>query len=160
MSPVSKRNPPPAWALAFSSIAAELSIPTVSAAWSRAWSARVSSPVPQPRSTARPPGEQIVKRLGPLLLEALVLDRVPGVGHLLRVHERVAHGGGRHEVLLDRPRRGPADQVQLRAGLVVGPRRPAPAERLLPHHRAGRLVVDVEIARRVAQVGGYLVDRL
>ena len=41
---------------AFSSIASDESIPSVSAAPVRRCSSSVSSPVPQPRSTARPPG--------------------------------------------------------------------------------------------------------
>ena len=57
----------------------------------------------------------------------------------------------RRERLLDRPRAHPAHQVQLRAGLVVRARRARAAERLLADHRAGRLVVDVEVAGRVAQ---------
>ena len=38
---------------------------------------------------------------------------------------------GRHERLLDGPGRGPAEQVEWRAGLVVGAGRPAATEGLL-----------------------------
>src|SRR5690349_5053544 len=64
---------------------------------------------------------------------------------------RVAVVGRRHEGLLDRPRRGPAQQVDRRAGLVVGAGGPTAAEGLLPDDRAGGLVVDVEVARGEAQ---------
>ena len=43
-------------------------------------------------------------------------------------------------------------RFQQRAGLVVGPDGPRAAERLLTDDRAGRLVVDVEVAGRVAQL--------
>src|SRR6476620_2279212 len=74
-----------------------------------------------------------------------------GISPLLLGHERVLVVGGGRERLLERPRAGPAHQVELRARLVVraGPARAA--ERLLPDHRTGGLVVDVEVPRRVAQ---------
>ena len=57
-------------------------------------------------------------------------------------------GDGRgDEGLLDRAGADPAQQVVDRARLVVRARRPTAAERLLADHRAGRLVVDVEVAR-------------
>src|SRR4029077_17915987 len=46
-----------------------------------------------------------------------------------------------------------------RPGLVVGAAGPRPAERLLPDDRTGRLVVDVEVARREAQRVGGARDR-
>src|SRR6201989_2183888 len=52
------------------------------------------------------------------------------------LHVRVVVVGGRDERLLDGASRRPAQQVQRRAGLVVGARRPRPTERLLTHHRA------------------------
>src|SRR5690606_26867418 len=55
------------------------------------------------------------------------------------IHRRVAH-------FLDRSRRHPAIQVEDAAGLVVGTRRAATTERLLSHHCAGALVVDVVVA--------------
>src|SRR3954470_12700466 len=67
-------------------------------------------------------------------------------------HEGIAVVGRRVEGLLDRARAHPADQVPQRAGLVVRPRGARAAERLLADDGAGRLVVDVEIARRVAQL--------
>ena len=61
-------------------------------------------------------------------------------------HVGVAVVGRGDEGLLDRAGRGPAHQVGRGAGLVVGAGRPRPAERLLADDRAGRLVVDVEVA--------------
>src|SRR4030042_4367546 len=49
-------------------------------------------------------------------------------------HERVAVVAGRVEGLLHRAGADPADEVQLRARLVVCAGGPGPAERLLPHH--------------------------
>src|SRR5919197_4179252 len=72
----------------------------------------------------------------------------PAVGR----HERVAVVGRRDERLLDRAGAHPADQVPHRARLVVRPRRARAAERLLPDNGAGRLVVDVEVSRRVAEL--------
>ena len=78
--------------------------------------------------------------------------------HDSHLHVRVAVVGRRDERLLDRAGRRPAQQVQRRAGLVVGARGARPAERLLPDHRAGGLVVDVEVARRVAQPAAAAVQ--
>src|SRR5687767_6780220 len=64
---------------------------------------------------------------------------------------RVAVVGRRDECLLDRPGRGPAQQVDRGAGLVVGAGRTTATEGLLPDDRAGGLVVDVEVARGEAQ---------
>ena len=75
------------------------------------------------------------------------------------LHVRIAVVGRRRERLLDRARRDPADEVPQRARLVVGARRARAAERLLPDDGAGRLVVDVEVAGRVAQARARLVDR-
>ena len=74
-------------------------------------------------------------------------------------HERVAVVARRTEVLLHGPGADPAHQIQLRAGLVVGARGPRAAERLLTDHRAGRLVVDVEVAGGITQRRGRLDDR-
>ena len=63
----------------------------------------------------------------------------------------------RVERLLDGARRGPAQQVLRRAGLVVRAGRPRAAEGLLPDDRPGGLVVDVEVARGEAQ--GVLRER-
>src|SRR5947209_13611684 len=75
------------------------------------------------------------------------------------LHVRIAPVGGGHERLLDRPRRHPPRQVGHRARLVVGAAGPRAAEGLLPDHGPGRLVVDVEVPRRVAQARHALVDR-
>ena len=75
----------------------------------------------------------------------------PRRGRATSAHVRVAVVLRRDERLLDRARRGPAQQVDRGAGLVVGARGPAAAERLLADDRAGRLVVDVEVAGREAQ---------
>src|SRR5688500_3144611 len=55
------------------------------------------------------------------------------------------------EGLLDRAGRDPADEVPHRAGLVVRPARAGAAEGLLADDRARGLVVDVEVAGRVAE---------
>src|SRR5690606_25476252 len=57
----------------------------------------------------------------------------------------------RDERLLDGPGADPAGQIEDRTGLVVGAGGAGAAERLLADHRAGGLVVDVEVARREAQ---------
>src|ERR1700679_3848414 len=66
-------------------------------------------------------------------------------------HVRVPVVGRRDEQLLDVAGADPADQVEDRAGLVVGAAGPGTAEGLLPDDRPGRLVVDVEIAGAEAQ---------
>src|SRR3970040_961419 len=48
--------------------------------------------------------------------------------------ERIAVVRRRIEPLLDRPRGHPAQEVQVRAGFVVGSAGPRAAERLLAHH--------------------------
>src|SRR3954471_18709443 len=57
----------------------------------------------------------------------------------------VAPRDRRLEGLLESARRDPPHEVQPRAGLVVGAAAARPTERLLTHHRPGRLVVDVEV---------------
>ena len=73
-------------------------------------------------------------------------------------HVRVAVVRRRDERLLDRARRRPAQQVLRGAGLVVGARGAAAAERLLADDGAGRLVVDVEVAGGEAQPLGRVGD--
>src|SRR3954453_11184446 len=73
--------------------------------------------------------------------------------------ERIAVVARRDERLLDRARADPADQVPHRASLVVRAGCARAAERLLADDGAGRLVVDVEVARRVAQSRLRRVDR-
>src|SRR4029079_5861862 len=70
----------------------------------------------------------------------------------LGVHVGVAVVLRRHERLLDGARRGPAQQVDRGPVLVVVAAGPAAAERLLADDRTGRLVVDVEVAGREAQL--------
>src|SRR5207244_5548003 len=67
-------------------------------------------------------------------------------------HERVAVVGRGHERLLDRTGAHPTDQVPHRARLVVRAGSARAAERLLTDDGAGRLVVDVEITRRIAKL--------
>src|ERR1700761_7095615 len=74
--------------------------------------------------------------------------------------KRVAVVGRGDERLLDRTGLRPPQQFERRSRLVVRAARARAAERLLADHRAGRLVVDVEVAGRVAQRGGRLDDRL
>ena len=66
----------------------------------------------------------------------------------------------RQEVFLDRPRRTPADQVQLAAGLVVGSRGSSAAEGLQPDAGGGCLIVDIEVPRRVSEDVFGSVDRV
>src|SRR5205823_9056164 len=68
---------------------------------------------------------------------------------LLLVHERIRVIGRRRERLLDCARRHPTHEIQLRSRLVIRPRAARAAEWLLTDDRAGGLVVDVEVARRV-----------
>ena len=85
----------------------------------------------------------------------------PGAaGSFVRLKERVAVVRRRHERLLDRARAHPADQVPDRARLVVRARRARAAEGLLADDGARRLVVDVEVASRVAEGLVRLVDRV
>src|SRR5690606_34562442 len=79
-------------------------------------------------------------------------------------HVRVGVVRRGYEVLLDHSWRDPPEQVVPGAGLVVGPACPGAPEGLLADDRAGRLVVEVEVARRVPQGlgrpgGGPLVVR-
>src|SRR2546421_8085202 len=67
---------------------------------------------------------------------------------------------GRYERLLDRARADPADQVPHRARLVVRAGRACAAERLLADDGSRRLVVDVEVAGRVAEAVTRRLDRL
>src|SRR5689334_18184547 len=78
-------------------------------------------------------------------------SKAPRVLAMSGLHVGVGVVGGRNEGLLDGAGRGPAQQVQRRTRLVVGARGPGATERLLADHRARGLVVDVEIACRVAQ---------
>src|SRR4051795_3751280 len=77
----------------------------------------------------------------------------PEAAHLLLVRrqERVAVVGRRNKRLLDGPRANPTDQVPQRPRLVVGAGSPGAAEGLLPDYRAGRFVVDIKVAGRIAQ---------
>src|SRR5579885_2298428 len=63
-------------------------------------------------------------------------------------HERIPVIRRRRERLLDRPRAHPAHEIALRSRLVVRARAARAAERLLPNHRARRLVVDVKVSGR------------
>src|SRR5215469_16352439 len=56
---------------------------------------------------------------------------------LALAHVRIAVVDRRHERLLDRPRVDPANEVEDRARLVVGPAGPRSAERLLSDDGAG-----------------------
>src|SRR6267143_1438338 len=75
-------------------------------------------------------------------------------------HERVAVVGRGRVRLFDHPWAHPADQVEERACLVVGTGSARASERLHPDDRAGRLVVDVEVAGCVDQLFGGLANRL
>src|SRR5438046_2088424 len=66
-------------------------------------------------------------------------------------HERIRVIRRRAECLLDRARADPAYEVEFRTGLVVRAARARATERLLSDYGTGRLVVDVEVSRGVAQ---------
>src|SRR5262245_15803416 len=85
---------------------------------------------------------------GPSTREALLLG-----------HERVAVVERGVERLLDRAGAHPADEVELGARLVVGAGAARAPEGLLAHDRARGLVVDVEVARALAERGRGLADR-
>src|ERR1041384_2048320 len=74
-------------------------------------------------------------------------------------HERIPRITRRDEVFLDRPRAGPADQVQQAARLVVGAARAPAPERLLPHDRPRRFIVLIEVARGLPERGIGLRQR-
>ena len=65
--------------------------------------------------------------------------------------ERIAVVRGGNVCFLDATGADPADEVEDAAGLVVGAGRAGAAEGLATHHRACRLVVDVEVAGAMAQ---------
>ena len=112
------------------------------------------------RSTARrtpplAPGKHLAVAYARTATAATAVARAFVVRSMLSVgsvEERVAVVRRRHERLLDRARADPADQVPQRARLVVRARGARAAERLLADDGAGRLVVDVEVARRVAEL--------
>src|SRR5579864_958641 len=81
-------------------------------------------------------------------------------GPLLLRHVRIVMDRRRREVLLNRPRADPANQIQLRPRLVVRARRARATERLLPDDGACWFVVDVEVARRVLERARRLANRL
>src|SRR5210317_670783 len=72
---------------------------------------------------------------------------------LFSVHEGVGEVSRRLKGFLNGARRHPADQVQVRTGLVVGTGSPCPTERLLTDHSTGRLVVNVEVPCGIFQLG-------
>jgi len=76
------------------------------------------------------------------------------------VHKRVVIAPRWHERLLDAARADPAQQVEDRAGLVVGAGGAGTAKRLLADDGAGGFVVDVEVACGVAQALEALLDRV
>src|SRR5207248_3669897 len=95
-------------------------------------------------------GDRVPRRLKHALSVTETLDRPRAVS--VGFHERIAVVRRRDEGLLDRARADPADQVPHGAGLVVRARRACAAERLLADDRARRLVVDVEVAGRIAEL--------
>src|SRR5437868_10791452 len=87
----------------------------------------------------------------------VLLERAPLV---VVIHVRVAVADRRRVRLLDNTRAGPADQVEEGPRLVVGAGGAGATERLQPDDRAGRLVVDVEVAGRVDELLGRFANRL
>src|SRR5437868_11277169 len=87
----------------------------------------------------------------------VLLERAPLV---VVFHVRVAVVDRRRVCLLDHAWADPADQVEERPGLVVGAGSAGAAEWLQPDDRPSRLVVDVEVARRVDELFGCLANCL
>src|SRR5438874_4216099 len=87
----------------------------------------------------------------------VLLERAPLV---VVFHIRVAVVDRRRVRLLDHAGADPADQVEERPRLVVGAGGAGATERLQPNDRAGRLVVDVEVAGRVDELLRRLANRL
>src|SRR5688572_7140301 len=75
------------------------------------------------------------------------------LGHIV-----VAPVARRRERFLDGSRTYPSQQIHLRARFVVGARSPGSAKRLLADDGPGRLVVDIEVARRLPQRAERLSD--
>ena len=75
------------------------------------------------------------------------------------LHVWVGHCMQRYEGLLDGLGRGPLQHVVGPPSLVVGPGKPGSTERLLTHHGAGGLVVDVEVPGRSLQQLSGLVSK-
>src|SRR5438874_8050685 len=111
-----------------------------------------SSAVSRTRFASFEPGQRISRLLpGSGVSSWSAGGRLRPGGVRLVVHERVAVVLRRRERLLDRARADPPDEVPHRAGLVVRARGARAAEGLLPDDGAGRLVVDVEVPRRVTE---------
>src|SRR5262245_375814 len=68
-------------------------------------------------------------------------------GNLFLNHKRVTVIGWRDEDLFDRAGADPTHQDHHRSGFIVRTARSRTSERLLPDDGAGRLVVNIEIAR-------------
>ena len=82
------------------------------------------------------------------------------VGVVLVAHEGVAEVAGGVEGLLDGLGRGPTDEVEVGAGLVVGAAGAGAAEGLLAYHRSGGLVVIVDVAGGVFEDFGAAAQGL
>src|SRR5437660_8215766 len=164
-SPVSLRRFPPPDASAFRSKPAQkVPCPPVSTATDRTSSFSKRRKLPAraaavSESTAfRTVGRSMMTvSTAPSTSSLSVLERASLV---IVFHERIAVIGGRRVRLLDHPRTHPPDQVEERARLVVGARRTSASERLHPDDRAGRLVVDVEVAGGVDEPFRGFPDRL
>ena len=70
---------------------------------------------------------------------------------LFRTHKRIPIISRRNKVLFDRADAYPTQQVKNRTSLVICAARARSSERLLPHDRACRFVIDIEIACRESQ---------
>src|SRR5262245_20170762 len=93
-------------------------------------------------------GREVALEMGPCAHTHSQLDGARASRRLRLIQEWVAPMRGGNELLFQRARRHPAHQVPRAARFVIGRRRAAAAERLSSDDRAGRLVVDVEVARR------------
>lgn len=77
-------------------------------------------------------------------------DHVPSY-HLLLHITRIKHTLRPHKLLLHSPHTHKPSQQRRAPSLIIRAARSRPAKRLLPHHGAGALAVDIEIARGVPE---------
>src|SRR4051794_9685897 len=117
------------------------------------------APTPQARARRRtpcrsawgsPPCKRTLPDPDPVAATNGSADLIRGARSAL-IEERVAPRGRRHERLLHRAEARPPPEVHEAARLVVGAGGARAAEGLLSDDSAGALVVDVEVAGRVAE---------
>src|SRR4030042_837764 len=105
-----------------------------------------------------------IKRVLPLpevpTKEMALIDFGQKKGLLFLRQEGIPVVGRLVQVLLDRPGARPAQQVEIRAGLVVRSGSAGSAEGLLAYDRTGRLVVNIEVPGGMTQDVESLDDGL